>query len=63
MRITELNIRKQAHKYGAINILHVFNKLYLKGIIDDETFDYAYFLLRNVHHRTNSVTNHSRSTL
>lgn len=50
MRITELNIKKQAQKYGALRILRVFEKFYLKGIINDETFEYAYLVLRNSYH-------------
>lgn len=53
MHITGVNLIKQARKYGALNILRVFEKFYLKGIINDETFEYAYYLLRNVHHLTN----------
>lgn len=53
MHITKLNIRRQAQKHGALTILRVFEKFYLRGIISDETFEEAYHILRtcyNSHH-------------
>lgn len=46
MHITGVNIRKQAQKYGAHNILRVFEKFYLRGDINDHTFQEAYYILR-----------------
>lgn len=58
MHITELNIRKQAQKHGTLNILRVFEKFYLRGVVDDETFEYAHTILRSTYYqmkRVNSV--------
>jgi len=45
MHITELNIRKQAQKHGAIKIILVFEKFYIRDIISYETLEQVIAML------------------
>lgn len=45
MRITELNIRKQAQRYGTMNIILVFEKFYIRDIISYETLEQVLTIL------------------